>query len=117
MQKINFISEIVSEILKFKNPAIWLAENILAYKLRNAFSRHGFFTESYSHLWDITWSTKSNSTMKIWLWHFLVYMAKYPHGKKNENIHWVDPEKNVTDRQAGRQRDRQNDRQTDRKMD
>ena len=82
MQKINFISEIVSEILKFKNPAIWLAENILAYKLRNAFSRHGFSTESYSHLWDITWSTKSNSTMKIWLWHFLVYMAKYPHGKK-----------------------------------
>ena len=31
MNKINFIPPIVFEILKFKNPAIWLAESILAF--------------------------------------------------------------------------------------
>ena len=31
MQKINFMPPIVFEILKFKNPAIWLAEGIFAF--------------------------------------------------------------------------------------
>ena len=38
MEKINFILPIVFEILKFKNPAIWLAESIFAFKLRARFS-------------------------------------------------------------------------------
>ena len=32
MQKINFITPIVFEILKLKNPAVWLAESIFAFK-------------------------------------------------------------------------------------
>ena len=43
---------------------------------------------------------------KIWLSHFLVNMTKYPHAK---NIHYVDPDKNVSDRQTDRQADRQTD--------
>ena len=31
MQKINFITPIAFEILKLKNPAIWLAESIFAF--------------------------------------------------------------------------------------
>ena len=33
-------------------------------------------------------------------------MTKYPHAK---NIHYVDPDKNVSDRQTDRQADRQTD--------
>ena len=33
-KKINFISQLVFEILKFRNPPIWLAESIFAFNLR-----------------------------------------------------------------------------------
>ena len=39
MQKINFIPPIVFEILKFKNPAIWLAKSIFAINSRSRFSQ------------------------------------------------------------------------------
>ena len=37
MWKTNFITPIVFEILKFKNPAIWLADSIFAFNSRTRF--------------------------------------------------------------------------------
>ena len=53
--------------------------------------------------------------MKIWLWHFLVYMAKYPHGKKmRTSTEQILRKMSQTDRQADRETDRMTDRQTER---
>ena len=37
MQEISFIPSIVFDILKFKNPTIWLGESIFAFKSRTRF--------------------------------------------------------------------------------
>ena len=52
-------------------------------------------------------SRKQIHISKIWLCHFLVYIAKYPYAKKIKNIHLVDPEK-----MCHRQTDKQTDRWT-----
>ena len=111
-----------------------MAENILAYKLRTRFSPDMKFSQNHIANYGSSFkaqkiilpplkcrifrflskfvlftqlSRKQIHISKIWLCHFLVYIAKYPYAKKIKNIHLVDPEK-----MCHRQTDRQTDRWT-----
>ena len=61
MQKINFISPIVFEMLKLKNPAIWLAESIFALNSRTRFFADRQFQQNHKSSYD-AWFEPKKST-------------------------------------------------------
>ena len=80
MEKFDFIPLIVSEILKFKNPAIWLAESIFVFNLRTRFllamlsqqnhkGHHGawFKPKISTHQWNIFLQNPKISIFMVFL--------------------------------------------------
>ena len=61
MQKINFISPIAFEMLKLKNPAIWLAESIFALNSRTRFFTDRQFQQNHKGSYD-AWFEPKKST-------------------------------------------------------
>ena len=58
MQKINIIPQIVFEILKFKNPAIWFVESILAYHLRSRFFADIQFSQNHEANYEASFAAQ-----------------------------------------------------------
>ena len=110
MQKMNIILQTVFEILKFKKSCNLIGGKNFGLQLNNQiFPRHAFFTNHIAnygalfkaqkvilpslkchifHFWSIPTFVpftqlprQQKQSSKIWLCHFLVYMAKHPHAK------------------------------------
>ena len=58
MQKINIIPQIVFEILKFKNPAIWFVESILVYHLRSRFFADIMFSQNHEANYEASFAAQ-----------------------------------------------------------
>ena len=110
-----------------------MAQSILAYKLRKRFSLDMQFSQNHRANYGASFkalkvmllplkyqifcflskfvlftqaSRKQIHISKIWLCHFLVYIAKHPHAKNEEHPLSRSWEKWVTDRQTDKQMDR-----------
>ena len=84
MQKMNFIPQIVFEILKFKKSC-----NLIGREHFGLFSPDMQILQNHIAIYGTPFKAqrvmlpplKCQLFYKIWLCHVLVYMAKYPHAK------------------------------------